>query len=278
MPYATHGRLRLYYESGGSGEPLLLITGLGGTCDAWHGQRPAFEAEYRVVAFDPRGSGRSSVPEGPYTTLEMAADACAVLDHAAIESAHVVGMGLGGMIAQRMALRTPACIRSLVLTSSFARADAHARRLFESWAELLPRVGWEALGRSIALWTLTPRFFEERPDELRRLEEGYRANTQPPDAYARQVQAILSHDTVRELRHIEAPTLVVMGEHDIEIPMRFARVLAEGIPGAELRVLPATGHRPHVESPELFNDAVLGFLRRHSRVPAGRGSVRGGRR
>lgn len=264
MSEAVNDGVSLYYERHGSGEPLLLITGLGGRGDAWSRQIPAFAAHFDVLTVDPRGCGRSSVPATPYDTEDMAADAVAVLDHAGVASAHVLGIGLGGMAAQQLALRWSGRVNTLVLFSTFARADAHARRLLETWRDLLPLVGWETLGRSISLWTLTPKMFEERPEEIRRLDDGFRHGQPSVDAYAAQVQALLGHDTEADLARITAPTLVALGAEDIETPIRFAHVLTDGIPNAELEILPGTGHRPHVETPDLFNNTVLAFLNRHS--------------
>lgn len=264
MPETHNDGLTLYYETGGAGEALVLLTGLGGSGEAWSRQRSVFEQNYMVLTPDPRGSGRSGIPTWDYTTVDMAQDTIAVLDHAGITSAHVLGIGLGGLVAQQMALRHPHRVDSLVLFSTFAKADAHAQRLFESWCELLPIIGWEALGRSISLWTLTPRMFEDRPKEVEQVEEGFRSGQPSPEAYAGQVRALLAHDTSQDLAQVRVPTLVVLGADDIETPMRFARVLAEGIPKAELRVLAETGHRPHVETPTLFNEAVLEFLRSHA--------------
>lgn len=263
MPFASNDGLSLYYELKGSGEPLLLLTGLGGTCRSWTHQLMDFAASYLVIAIDPRGAGRSTVPSAPYGTSDMAADAIAVLDALGIGSAHVLGLGLGGMVAQRLALDWSERVAALILACSFARTDVYTRRLFETWAELLPVLGWERLGRLMSLWTFTPRFFEDRPDELDRLEAERRWHNQSPQAYRAQVDALLRHDTEGELAHISSPTLVLVGEEDIETPLRFARVLADGIPGAELRVLPQTGHRLHIETPDLFNRAVLDFLARH---------------
>lgn len=262
MPEAINDGLALHYEIGGAGDALLLLTGLGGSGGAWSRQRPAFEPHFTVLTPDPRGSGRSCIPSWDYDTADMARDNIAVLDHAGVALAHVVGIGLGGLVAQQLALRHPGRVGSLVLFSTFAKADAHARRLLESWTELLPLIGWEALGRSISLWTLTPRMFEERPEELKQIEDGFRLGQPSPEAFAAQVRAILGHDT-SELTQVRVPSLVVLGADDIETPMRFARVLADGIPQAELKVLPGTGHRPHVETPALFNETVLEFLGRH---------------
>ncbi len=263
MPRVSNGGTGLYYEANGAGEPLLLLTGIGGTTRSWARQLPAFSRDFRTIVCDPRGSGRSDLPTAPFTTLDMAIDALAVLDDAGVERAHLLGLGSGGMVAQHLAVRWPERVGALVLACSFARVDAHARRLFETWADLLDALGWREVGRLMSLWTFTPRFFEEQPEELQRIEDGRLDRPQPPAAYRAQMEALLAHDTEADLPRITAPTLVLLGEEDIETPLRFARVLADRIPNAELQVLPRTGHRFHTETPDLFNDTVLTFLARH---------------
>src|SRR5580704_4755103 len=115
MPYVSSGGSNIYWEESGAGEPLLLIMGLGYSLEMWHRSRPALSAVYRTIVFDNRGVGRSDVPPGPYSIAQMASDAAAVLDAAGIESAHVFGMSMGGMIAQEFALQYPKRVRSLIL-------------------------------------------------------------------------------------------------------------------------------------------------------------------
>ena len=115
MPYADNHGTRIYWEERGAGDPLLLIMGLGYTSEMWYRMAPLLSARYRTILYDNRGVGRSDAPEGPYPIATMADDAAAVLDAAGVDRAHVFGVSLGGMIAQELALRYPAPVRSLVL-------------------------------------------------------------------------------------------------------------------------------------------------------------------
>src|SRR3954454_16425825 len=119
MPLLSVNGIDLYYEEAGDGLPLLLISGAGGKTVDWTPLLPALSERFRVVAFDNRGGGRSSAPPGPYTTRQMADDATALLDHLAITRAHVVGLSLGGMIAQELALAAPARVDRLVLLATY---------------------------------------------------------------------------------------------------------------------------------------------------------------
>src|SRR5580698_6628843 len=115
MPYTTSDGTRIYWEESGSGEPLLLIMGLGYSHEMWHRTRPLMSAHYRTIVFDNRGVGKSDVPQGAYSIAQMAADAAAVLDAAGIQKAHVFGGSMGGMIAQEFALNYPERVNRLVL-------------------------------------------------------------------------------------------------------------------------------------------------------------------
>src|SRR6476659_3223043 len=115
MPYADNQGTRIYWEEHGSGEPLLMIMGLGYALDMWHRTAPVMSQHFRTILFDNRGVGRSDVPSGPYPIPVMAADAAAVLDAAGVSQAHVMGMSMGGMIAQEFALQYPDRVSKLVL-------------------------------------------------------------------------------------------------------------------------------------------------------------------
>src|SRR5579859_5674192 len=115
MAFVENQGARIYWDEQGTGAPILLIMGLGATSDWWWRTRPPLTARYRTIALDNRGAGRSDVPPGPYSIPQMASDAAAVLDAAGIESAHVFGVSMGGMIAQEFALQHPQRVWSLIL-------------------------------------------------------------------------------------------------------------------------------------------------------------------
>ncbi|HYR96314.1 MAG TPA: alpha/beta hydrolase [Candidatus Binatus sp.] len=128
MSVAKVDSIDLYYEEHGSGDPLLLIMGLAADSTAWMFQVPDFAKRYRTIVFDNRGVGRSSKPPGPYTIHQMADDAAALLETLGVQRAHVVGVSMGGMIAQELALRHPARVRGLVLSCTYPEPDAQAER------------------------------------------------------------------------------------------------------------------------------------------------------
>jgi 3-oxoadipate enol-lactonase len=263
MPLAAVNGLTLYYEETGSGSPLLLIAGLSGNTLGWAMLLPALAERFRVIAFDNWGAGRSSAPPGPYTTREMADDAAALLDHVGIERAHVIGLSLGGMIAQELALAHPDRVDHLVLYATYARPrTAIHEPWFRNWVEACERgTAPDQLAMLLLPWFLTPAFMAQ-PDHVEAAIAEWAADPYPAPAHgvAAQAAACLSHDTHSRLGQISAPTLVLVGAEDIVTPVACAQELAGGIPGAHLHVLERGGHTPDVEYPAAVAEAMLAFL------------------
>src|SRR5216683_5128956 len=161
MPSISAEGAEIYYETSGSGDPLLLIMGLGADSRGWTMQMHAFAEKYRVIAFDNRGVGKSSVPPPPYTTKQMARDALAVLDAEEIARAHVLGVSLGGTIAQELVLAAPDRVRSLALGSTWAGPSEWRSRLREMQLGILDTQGVEALVRARVLFIFSSPMFEK---------------------------------------------------------------------------------------------------------------------
>jgi pimeloyl-ACP methyl ester carboxylesterase len=255
----------MYYESVGRGPAVLLILGQGMSIAAGWRTVERLSADFRVLAFDNRDVGRSGYSPFPYVVAQMANDAAAVLDAAGEARAHVYGMSLGGMVAQEFALRHPDRVDGLVLgatTPGGPRAIPRDPQVLSFFA----RVG--AMAPEEAAWAAVPYSYGERTrrehgervaeDIARRLEH-------PPDAlaYLHQVAAAASHTTLGRLGRISAPTLVVHGREDVLQPPGNAEVLAEAIPGAELRLWPGAGHLYTTDEPDADAE-VSEFLERHS--------------
>jgi 3-oxoadipate enol-lactonase len=251
----------LRVEETGVGPPLLLIMGLGASLDTWVAQRDAFAARHRVVLFDNRGAGASDAPPPPWSVVDMAGDAIGVLDALGIARAHVLGVSMGGMIAQEMAIRWPDRIDRLVVALSFGRPDPIRRAflLFRRWARLQ---GADAVEESVAHlpWLVSPRVLNdaERLESLLAVVGAMPMMT--PESYSHQIDAILEHDTVSRLHHVRAPSLVLAAAEDVLTPVSFSQEIAAAIPNATLVVLPHGGHAVQIEDPESFNAAVLEFL------------------
>ena len=259
MPSADNQGVKIFWTECGSGQPLLLIMGLGATHDWWHRTVPVVSRQFRTILFDNRGVGKSDQPPAPYTMAQMAADAAAVLDAAGVESAHIFGISMGGMIAQEFALQYPARARRLVLGCTACggphavRADEEAMALVKSRGNLTMD---EILEESIPIIydASTPR---QRIDE----DFAIRRRTYPATAsYFAQLQAILTWQSYDRLPRITAPTLVIHGETDRLVPPGNARVVTDRIPGATLVMLPHASHIFTTDQPEAAHQAVMAFL------------------
>jgi pimeloyl-ACP methyl ester carboxylesterase len=256
----------MQYVEAGSGEPLVLIMGLGGDHLAWGFQIPALAERHRVIAFDNRGVGQTEGPDGPCTTRMMAEDTLGLMDALGIERAHVLGVSMGGMIAQELALAAPGRVRSLHLGCTMARPDRYLRAVLDAWRAIRTALPFEAALRVQAPWLFAPRTYDERRDFIDTVLTTAVANPYPQSArgFLRQAEAVEAHDTVGRLASIACPTLVTVAEDDILVPPRLSRPVALGIPGAQMRAFPGAGHVYFWECAEEFNHAALEFIGRHA--------------
>ena len=254
----------MFYIEAGAGDPLVLVMGFGGDHLAWGLQIPELAAKYRVIAFDNRGVGQSDAPDLPYSTPMMADDTVALMDALGIERAHVCGVSMGGMIAQEVALRHPARVRTLQLHATLARPDAYMRALVEAWRKTRVALGREEALRVIALWLFAPRTYDERPEFVELVLQNAIANPHPQSltGFVRQGDAVLGHDALERLERLRCATLVSVADQDILVPPRFSHAIAQRVPGAELKTIANAGHAYMWEEPEAFNAMCLEFLAR----------------
>ena len=275
MSIAKVGSVDLYYEEHGTGDPLLLIMGLAADSQAWMFQIPDFAKQYRVIAFDNRGVGRSSKPAGPYTIHEMADDTLGLLDALKIDKAHVVGVSMGGMIAQELVLRNPERVRALVLACTYPEPDADIERTRTFTVEQFGgsvdasggiHVDLKALNPMMFLQQLLPNVFNQSfiEKELPKLMQIFSGALQygfSMEAILGQVGAVMTHKATDRLHAIKSPTLVITGDADRLVPPASSDILAREIPNARLVKIPGGSHGFNFETPQLFNDAVLDFLK-----------------
>jgi 3-oxoadipate enol-lactonase len=253
MPKVAVGGTELHYERAGSGEPLLLIQGMSGTHVAWGEPfRSALEESFDVVAFDNRGIGLSERIADPFTIAEMAADTAELLERLEIESAHVVGISMGGMIAQELALAEPGRLRSLTLGCTYCGGEGsqlmpqeNAEKLLGAFAsgdrDQAIRAGYEV--------NLSPAF---RADENAFAAFQEMATSVPAarEVIQLQLQAIIGHDTSGRLGGIATPTLIVHGTVDGVLPFANGEQIASLMPAARFEVLEDVGHMFWWEQPQ----------------------------
>lgn len=256
--------IELNYRVIGRGEKtVLLIMGLGGQSADWGVAFPERLAErFRVVLFDNRGTGMSSKPRSQWNLEDMAQDALSVLDAVGAERAHIVGISMGGMIAQLIALDHAARLERLVLMSTNFGGYELVPPTLDVGAVFSPAPGTpvDQVVRTSMSAIAAPGFAERHPEAIEELVRIAVANPTPRRAFVAQLQAILSDDRSRRVSAIRAPTLVVHGDLDPLIPYLNGVALAEQIPGARLVTLHGCGHLPMWEAPDALTRAVLEFL------------------
>jgi len=253
MPKVEVAGREFHYERAGSGEPLLLIQGMSGTHVSW-GQafKGALEESFDVVAFDNRGIGLSGPVDGPFTIVEMAEDTAALLEALGLESAHVVGISMGGMIAQELALAEPARLRSLTLGCTYCGGPGSQLMPEENLQKLVAGMASGDRDKAIRAGyevNLSPTF---------RADEGayaafHEMATSVPAAKATielQAQAIFSHDTSGRLGEIEVPTLILHGTVDGVLPFPNGELIASLMPAARFEVFEDVGHMFWWEQPQ----------------------------
>ena len=259
---------RLAYDEVSPPSPqgtILLLTGLGSKRLGWYRQLPVFGQTYRTIALDHRDTGDSDLATGPYTTADQADDAAGALRALGVEQAHVVGISMGGFIAQELAARHPALVRKLVLTGTSGGGPAHVNPGPEMQALLVQnREGVERgeLARRTYTAIMAPGYLESHPDDQEHIMEAARYQPQSAEAYMRQLQACLGHNMTDpdRLNQLRVPTLVIHGDVDPLVPTANGLYLAAHIPGARLRLYGGVGHIAIVERADEYNRDVLAFL------------------
>jgi pimeloyl-ACP methyl ester carboxylesterase len=264
MPEVQLKDVRLYYETRGAGDPLVLIPGFGNGLWIWFKQTEELARRFRVVAFDPRGVARSEGRDEAFTIGELADDVAALLDALAIEAAHVLGASFGGFVAQEFALKYPARTRSLVLACTSFGGGGHVSPSPETLAAIASTKGLntEERVRENLLLAFSPAYLAREAEEVERITRLRAENPVPEYVYMRQLQAAVGFDASRRVGGIRAPTLVVTGDADVIVPPQNSRNLAAAIPGAELRVVEGGSHTFFIERAAEFNHVVADFIGR----------------
>jgi 3-oxoadipate enol-lactonase len=256
----------LYYEVHGEGAPLVLIMGIGYDATLWGlYQIPVLSKEFQVVAFDNRDVGRSSQATGPYTIADMADDVAGLMDGLHIEHAHMLGISMGGMIAQEFALRHPDRLDKLILSGTGAATGRAKFDPISIW-NFVKQHDTEGLTFAAQqfLWLFSTDFLRNHQAVDQTLAMlGSNPNPVSPEAYSRQASAYIQHDALDRIGNIKAATLVITGERDRLTPPWIGRELADAIPGAKFHLIdgPGSSHVVPLERPEDFNKIVLSFLK-----------------
>ena len=263
MPHAVaQDGARIYYKVVGRAraEPLVLVMGLGWDMTGWKLLLP-FLGDFRVLLIDNRGTGRSDKPDEPYTIKQMAGDVVRCMNAAGMDSAHVYGASLGSMIAQELTLTYPARVRSLILgcpSPGIISLPASPRwlRVMRGRQRQSPE---EAFMRAARL--LYGVSLKERPEAVEEVMHRRLKVRLSPVGVRRQFEAVLKWSSLRRLRQVRVPTLVIHGDHDRLIPVGNGRIIARLIPGARLHIFKGAGHVYGTDHPDEHLEVITGFWR-----------------
>jgi 3-oxoadipate enol-lactonase len=263
VPEAVSPPVALYVREEGSGDPVLLLHGLGGDHTVWDYQIPTLSKSYRVLAPDLRGHGRSPLPESArYTFGEFEGDVSKLLDDRKTGPVHLVGLSGGGLLSLRLVLDAPGRVRSLALFGAMGHMDNHTRAVGQNWAEILRDEGPAAYSRRLAMDLFAPDWLEAHMDLAERIaksQEGH--NLRAPVQWA---LAMKDFDVRSRLGKIRTPTLILHGLDDNVVDPSHARLLRQAIPGSEVRLFPNTGHLIPIERPEETAQILMDWFARHS--------------
>jgi 3-oxoadipate enol-lactonase len=267
MPTVRVNDIDVYYETQGSGEPMVLIPYLAIDQACYAFQVADYAKHYTCISVDLRGAGQTSKPDGAYTTELFADDVAAFMQAIGVERAHVTGLSLGAATGMWLAAKHPQKVKTLSLHSAWPKTDPFLRTVVEGWQVMAKGLGsvTDMVILGIFPWCFTPELYAAKPEYIDSLAEFVRSRPMPDvEAFLRQSGAVLGHDASAQLGRITAPTQVTFGRHDLVCSTRFADALTGGIAGAELVVCVDCAHAPIYENVQAFNARTLEFLQRHS--------------
>ncbi len=268
MPIAKLDHIKLYYEVHGKGEPLLMLTDLADDIQTWQFIISNLSKHFQLILVDNRGSGRSDTPNTEYSIEQFADDSIALLDFLNISQAHLLGHGMGGFIAQEIAIRHPERVLKLVLECTAPYSTIRNNQLYRIFEELIENEIDKALWyKTFYYWLYSHKFLMdfEFMDALIQFNLNY-PHAQSIIGFKRQIEAVSKFDSRTQLSKITAETLVIIGEEDILVRAKDAEKLYQGITMASYPIfIENCAHTIHNEDPKTFVHTILGFLYKYIR-------------
>lgn len=263
MKVKTNGIETHYTLDGPNGAPVLTLShSLATDLSMWDPQMDALRARYRVLRYDTRGHGGTDAPAAAYTLDQLAEDARALLQALGVARTHWIGLSMGGMIGQALALQHPELFASLSLCDTSSRIPAEAKPLWADRIKTAETRGMEPLVEpTLARWFTTP-FRERGKAVVDRVAQMIR--TTPPQGYAGCCHAISALDLTDHISAISLPTLIIVGEEDQGTPVAASKVMNERIKGSALHVIPSAAHLSNLEQPAEFTSVLTRFLTANS--------------
>jgi aminoacrylate hydrolase len=257
MYHEIHGR------TDAAAPTILLCSGLGGAAHYWAPQIPALAKDFRVIAYDQTGTGRSpgTLPPG-YAIADMAAEVAALLDHLSIKQTHFIGHALGGLVGLQLAVDRPRLIDRLVLVNAWAKTHAHTIRCFTVRKSLLLNTGVAAYVQAQPLFLYPARWLADRQEWLAEQDAVGIAHFPPVETVLHRIEAIEAFDLTNKIPAITAPTLLIATRDDVLVPCSCSIALADQLPHVQLELLDHGGHACNITDPAGFNAIVAAFLAR----------------
>jgi pimeloyl-ACP methyl ester carboxylesterase len=263
MPAVRINGISMYYEIHGEGIPLVLIMGLRRNLEWWYCQIPELSKHFQVIPFDNRGAGRSDKPDMEYSIRLFADDTAGLMDALGFQNAHVLGVSMGGYIAQELALNYPDKVRSLILGCTSCGGKRAVTMSAERIKKFTANDGLspdEILRKDMDIY-FSDRFIRENPDKVQEFVDISLKYYQPADAFLRQFAACIKHDTADRLHSIKVPVLLTTGDDDPLVPHQNSLILKELLPDSELYILPNCHHAFFIEEAIKFNQKAIQFIR-----------------
>ena len=258
--HITANGITVNYELAGSGPLVTLSHSLATNLHMWDAQMAALTTQYTVLRYDTRGHGGTEATSGAYTLEQLADDVHALLRALGMDRTHWVGLSMGGMIGQTLALKYPAVLASLVLADTTSRYPAAAQ---PAWLDRIKAVQEHGVGvvaeATLGRWFTEP-FRQSHPLVIERIGDDIRAT--PVAGFVGCCHALPTINLTHRLKDIRCPALIIVGEQDPGTPVEMSREIHGAMPGSELVIIPAAAHLSNVEQPQAFNDALLAFLAR----------------
>ena len=247
-------------EGPASGPVITMSNSLASNLSMWDPQLPALISRYRVLRYDTRGHGGTEAPAGPYSLDTLTEDVRALMQALGITRTHFVGLSMGGMIGQIMAIKYPQMLQSVVLCDTMSRVPSEAKPLWDERIHTAETRGMEPLVEpTLGRWFTEP-FRQQGAAVLDQVRTMIR--TTPPRGYAGCCHAIAALNLTEHLPAITLPTLIIVGEDDPGTPVAASRVIHEHIKGSELVILKSAAHLSNLEQPGAFNQALTAFLQK----------------
>jgi aminoacrylate hydrolase len=243
--------------------PVMLIAGLGGAGASFGPQIQRFATDYFVVLPDHRGTGQSTRAKDGYTIAQHAADMASLIEHLAVGPTHLVGTSTGGAIAQVMALDHAADVRSMTISSSYARPDAYTRREFSVRRKMAEHFDVRTLYDFYSLLLFSPGFAHRNPEFIQDWIDRVAARPFEKEIALKRIDMVMAHDTLARLGDIRKPTLIVCGDHDACVPLFLSEEMAKAMPHAKFEIFKGGGHMIHDEMEDLYFKTVSDFIDSH---------------